>query len=175
MMQERFDRSFFERDVLEVAPELTGSVLSRKYPDGRTETWTITEVEAYRGEEDRACHANRGLTPRTRIMYGRGGHLYMYLIYGMYWMLNVVTGKENQPQAVLIRGLRGVYGPGRLTRRLALDRGFYGEDLCESGRIWIGPGTDRLPVQKGARIGIDYAGDPWVNLPWRFYTETREV
>ncbi len=97
----------------------------------------ITETEAYRGGEDLACHASKGLTPRTRVMFGEGGYLYMYLIYGMYWMMNVVTGPEGVPQAVLFRGLRELSGPGRLTRLLGVDQSFYGEDLVQSGRIWI--------------------------------------
>ena len=101
--------------------------------------WQIsgTEVEAYRGSEDRACHASKGRTPRTEIMYHEGGRLYVYLIYGMYWMLNVVTGGENDPQAVLIRGVENFPGPGKLTRSFGIDRTFYGEDLTISERIWF--------------------------------------
>ena len=86
----RLKRDFFSRDVLEVAPELLGKNLVRKV-EGQIEKYLITEVEAYRGEKDLACHASKGRTPRTEIMYHNGGLVYVYLIYGMYWMLNIVT------------------------------------------------------------------------------------
>jgi DNA-3-methyladenine glycosylase len=167
-MGNRLTRDFYCRDVLEVAPELLGKKLVRKYPDGTLSGYLITETEAYRGGEDQACHASRGRTPRTEVMFHRGGHLYMYFIYGMYWMLNVVTGPEEVPQAVLMRGVREASGPGRLTRALKLDRGFYGEDLVHSGRIWIEEGIQSPPYESTPRIGIDYAGEPWKDLPWRF-------
>ena len=91
-MNKRLGREFYSQDVLEVAPQLLGKHLVRIYPDGTKATYIITETEAYRGGEDLACHASKGRTPRTEVMFGDGGHLYMYLIYGMYWMLNVVTG-----------------------------------------------------------------------------------
>ena len=136
----------------------------RKYP--------ITEVEAYRGEEDLACHASKGRTARTEIMYAQGGHIYVYLIYGMYWMLNIVTGNENNPQAVLIRGIKGYDGPGKLTRELGIDKSFYGEDLCTSPRIWIESNGEKNSYQTAPRIGIDYSGDLWKTKPWRFFINT---
>jgi len=167
-MDKRLGREFYDRDVLEVAPELIGKKILRIFPDGTRGTFMITETEAYRGEEDRACHASRGRTTRTEVMYRRGGHIYMYLIYGMYWMLNIVTASENVPQAVLIRGIREASGPGRLTRLLQLDRDFYGEDLVSSERLWIETGDTIPEVETTPRIGIDYAGEPWKDLPWRF-------
>jgi DNA-3-methyladenine glycosylase len=95
-------REFFTRDVLTVAPELLGKILVCK-SEGEFLRYRITETEAYRGAEDLACHACKGRTARTEAMFHTGGVLYVYLIYGMYWMLNVVTGIENEPQAVLIR------------------------------------------------------------------------
>jgi DNA-3-methyladenine glycosylase len=164
----RLDRSFYLRDVLEVAPDLLGKCLVRIGPDGSRSGFTITETEAYRGGEDLACHASRGRTPRTEVMFGPGGHVYMYLIYGMYWMLNIVTGTEGTPQAVLIRGLKEVSGPGRLTRLVGLTREHYGEDLVNSDRLWI-EDTGRVPrFSTGPRIGVDYAGDPWKDKPWRY-------
>ena len=169
MIQLRLEESFFTRDVLEVALELPGKYLMIKNSDNSVSRYMITEVEAYRGEEDLACHASKGRTARTEIMFHRGGHLYIYLIYGMYWMLNVVTGLENIPQAVLIRGLKGLDGPGKITKHLGIDRSYYGENLNVSERIWIeGPGK-RLKIIKGPRIGIDYAGEYWSGLEWRFY------
>ena len=166
-MGRRLDRAFYSRDVLEVAPQLLGQHLVRIGPDGEKSSFVITETEAYRGGEDLACHASKGMTPRTEVMFGEGGHLYMYLIYGMYWMMNVVCGDEGVPQAVLFRGLREASGPGRLTRLVGVNRAFYGEDLVSSERIWI-EASDSLPAYStGPRVGIDYAGDPWKNMPWR--------
>jgi len=167
-MGRRFPRDFYERDVLEVAPQLLGQHLVRVGPEGRLSTYVITETEAYRGEEDLACHASKGRTPRTEVMYGKGGHLYMYLIYGMYWMMNVVTGPADVPQAVLFRGVRQADGPGKLTRLVGLDGGFYGEDLVSSTRIWIEESGNRPEYSAGPRVGIGYAKDPWKSKPWRF-------
>lgn len=164
----RLDRDFYRQDVLEVAPRLLGQHLVRMGEDGSRTSWVITETEAYRGIEDLACHASKGRTARTAVMFGDGGHLYMYLIYGMYWMMNVVTGTEGVPQAVLFRGLREISGPGRLTRLIGVDGSYYGEDLVHSGRIWI-EWTGTAPSHtSGPRVGIDYAGAPWTDMPWRF-------
>ncbi|MEN8230547.1 MAG: DNA-3-methyladenine glycosylase [Bacteroidota bacterium] len=167
-MNYRLGREFYRQDVLEVAPRLLGQHLVRVSQDGTKSTFVITETEAYRGGEDKACHASKGQTRRTEVMFGDGGHLYMYLIYGMYWMLNVVTGREGVPQAVLFRGLRETSGPGRLTRLIDVDGDFYGEDLVGSQRIWLEDSGIRPDYSTGPRIGIDYAGDPWKDMPWRF-------
>ena len=97
------DREFFRRDVLCVAPDLVGRILVRRLPDGTLLRARITETEAYRGEQDTACHASRGRTQRTEVLYHDGGTIYVYLCYGMHWMLNIVTGHADEPQAVLIR------------------------------------------------------------------------
>ena len=164
----RLTREFFIRDVLEVAPDLIGRELVLAGANGSDTKHIITEAEAYRGEEDRACHAFRGRTPRTEIMYHHGGMVYMYFVYGMYWMLNIVTGSIDIPQAALIRGVEGISGPGRLTRNLAIDGSFYGEDLTSSSRIWISESRKELKYIATPRIGIDYSGIPWKELPWRF-------
>ncbi|MFO7851275.1 MAG: DNA-3-methyladenine glycosylase [Bacteroidota bacterium] len=165
----RLNRDFFTRDVLEVAPSLPGKLLCVNDADGITGKYMITEVEAYRGEEDKACHVSRGRTSRNEIMYQRGGFIYMYLIYGMYWMLNIVTAEKEIPQAVLIRGIKGFHGPGKLTRHLNLDGSFYGEDVCESERIWLEDQGIHVEVKQGKRIGIDYAGSYWRDIEWRYY------
>jgi DNA-3-methyladenine glycosylase len=96
--------------------------------------------------------------------------VYMYFIYGMYWMLNVVAGEADNPQAALLRGVSGFNGPGKLTRALCIDGSFYGEDLTISGRIWIEDrGRKYSSVKNGVRIGIKYSGEPWVSKLWRFY------
>lgn len=165
----RVERDFFIRDVLEVAPELLSVVMAVRSPDGEIRRFRITETEAYRGAEDEACHASKGRTPRTEIMYHEGGKLYVYLVYGMHWMLNIVTGEINNPQAVLIRGVENMCGPGKVTKTLGIDRSFYGEDLTTSTRIWL-EGSGIVPeFRTGRRIGIDYAGDYWKTRPWRYY------
>jgi DNA-3-methyladenine glycosylase len=164
----RLARDFYTRDVLEVAPGLIGKVLAVRSETG-TFKKIITEVEAYRGPEDKACHASKGRTRRTEIMYHEGGMVYVYFVYGMYWMLNVVAGETDNPQAVLIRGVEGCNGPGKLTVRMAINGSFYGEDLTISDRIWIEDTGVKLRWGTGNRIGIDYAGDPWKSKPWRYF------
>jgi DNA-3-methyladenine glycosylase len=164
----RLFREFYSRDVLEVAPGLIGKVLVVRSGQQFFKN-VITEVEAYRGSEDKACNASRGRTRRTEIMYHEGGKIYVYFVYGMYWMLNVVAGKTDIPQAALIRGVEGCPGPGKLTRMIAIDGSYYGEDLTISERIWIEDTGLNLPYGTGTRIGIDYAGDKWKNKPWRYF------
>ena len=164
----RLGADFYADDVLKVAPLLLGKKLVRVFPDGKITEYIITETEAYRGEEDLACHASKGRTSRTEIMYHEGGYVYVYLIYGMYWMLNFVTGRKEEPQAVLIRGLKGLPGPGRITRQLLIDRSFYGEDLRISARIFICDHAEKVSYHKYTRIGVDYAGEIWKNKLWRF-------
>jgi len=169
-MENRLSREFFTRDVLDVAPDLLGKLLVRRFDDGSVQKFIINEVEAYRGEEDLACHASKGRSKRTEIMYHEGGHLYVYLIYGMYWMLNIVTSKKEIPQAVLIRGIEEINGPGKLTKKLDIEKSFYGEDMISSERIWIESKVYSIEkkIYTTPRIGIDYSGDNWKNKPWRY-------
>ena len=167
-MISRINKDFFTRDVLELAPALLGMQLIRHDGKGNLQSFTITETEAYRGEEDLACHVSKGRTTRTEIMYHEGGVLYVYLIYGMHWMLNIVTGKAEMPQAILIRGVQGVCGPGRLTKALGIDKSFNGEDLTLSPRIWLEDNVVNPAFITTPRIGIDYAGPVWKNKSWRF-------
>lgn len=164
----RIKRTFFMRDVLLIAPALLGKNLVRKFNDGHVRRYIITEVEAYRGTKDLACHASKGRTARTDVMYHEGGVVYVYLIYGLYWLLNIVAGKEGDASAVLIRGLEGISGPGRVGKQLQLNKSFYGEDLSTSNRIWIEDSIFKPKYIKTPRIGIDYAGEPWISKPWRF-------
>ena len=167
----RMSRNFFIRDVLLVAPGLIGKTLVTRSANNSYSRFIITETEAYRGVEDKACHACRGKTARTEVMFQQGGKVYVYFVYGMYWMLNFVTGEENNPQAVLIRGTDKYNGPGKLTRALGIDKSFYGEDLTSSDRIWIEDTGFITKVKTGRRIGIDYAGEPWKSKLWRYYTD----
>jgi DNA-3-methyladenine glycosylase len=163
----RFGYDFYEIDVLNLAPALLGQYLVYINPEGIVNRFMITETEAYRGEEDLACHASKGRTLRTEIMYNKGGSLYIYLIYGMHWMLNIVAGSKNEPQAALIRGIEGFDGPGKLTRALGIDKSFNGEDLVKSNRIWITDSGMRPDYITTPRIGIGYAGE-WKDKPWRY-------
>lgn len=163
----RLNRDFYSRDVLVVAPDLLGKNLVVHGAD-LAESYTITEVEAYRGEEDLASHARFGKTARNSIMYGTAGFLYIYLIYGMYWMLNIVTGPAGNPQAILVRGLKNLPGPGVLTRQLGIDKSWHGEDLVTSGRIWIEESDAKPQIMQKPRVGINYAGEPWISHAWRF-------
>ena len=168
-MTDRLSPDFFLRDVLDVAPELIGKLLVRQYEDGRIEKYRIIETEAYRGTEDLACHASKGRTPRTEVMFQEGGTVYVYLIYGMYWLLNLVTGNEGNASAVLIRGIEGCSGPGRVGRQLQLDKSFYEENLFNSSRIWVEDAESVTEIKTSKRIGIGYSGEEWENKLWRFY------
>ncbi len=167
-MNPRLGPDFFSRDALVIAPEILGKTLIRQMPDGTRICLPVSEVEVYRGMEDRANHASKGMTERNRVMFGEGGKIYMYLIYGMHWMFNIVTGNEGNPEALLIRGAGEIKGPGRVTQKLSMGRDFYGEDLGNSERIWIEDGPTVKSYITSPRVGIDYAGEPWVSMPWRF-------
>lgn len=172
MKNTRLESMFFQRNVLEVAPDLLGKTLVRTFDDGTIVRHLITETEAYSGNGDLACHASKGITARTEVMFREGGLVYVYFIYGMYWMLNFVTGIEGEASAVLIRGLEGISGPGKVGKALQLNRSFYAEDLATSERIWIEDTENHPDIIATPRIGIDYAGEPWVSKPWRFIAKT---
>lgn len=167
-MTARLKKDFYIKDTVTVAKELIGKSLVRRFSDGTLKRYIITETEAYCGEEDMACHASKGRTPRTDIMYHEGGVLYVYLIYGMYWMLNIVTGPENYPAAVLIRGINLIKGSGKTGKELKIDKSFYGENTFSSDRIWIEDAPTVQRIETAKRIGIDYSGEIWKNMPWRF-------
>lgn len=169
-MTKRLDQQFFLADAVDVAQALVGKVLVRRFDSGLIIRRQITETEAYRGEDDRACHASKGLTPRTKVMYQQGALVYVYLIYGMYWMLNFVCSEAGFPAAVLIRSVEGTSGPGRVGRLLGLDGSFYGEDLTVSQRIWLEDHGNTPQIKASARIGVAYAGS-WALKPWRFTAE----
>lgn len=165
--------SFFRRDVTEVAPSLLGKTLVRKFDDGSLQKFIITETEAYRGKDDKACHAHKGKTKRTEVMFREGGLVYVYLIYGMYWLLNIVSGEEGDASAVLIRGIENTSGPGRVGKALQLNKSFYGENLSTSERLWIEDSDIEPQIKSLPRVGIDYAGEPWISIPWRFVISSK--
>lgn len=131
----------------------------------------ITEVEAYDGPHDKASHASRGITPRTKTMFGEPGFWYVYFTYGIHWMLNIVTGAEGYPAAVLIRGTEAVSGPGRLTKYFHVTGTLNKKPATKVSGLWIEDRGKRIPcsrIQKSARIGVDYAGPVWAKKEYRF-------
>ncbi len=187
-MPRALPRSFYARDTVTVARELLGCVLVRRLR-GATLRGRIVETEAYVGEEDLACHARAGRTPRTDVMYGPPGFAYVYFTYGMHHLLNAVTEPAGKPAAVLLRAVeplsgiermsraRGVQalhllgsGPGKLCQAFGLDLAWNRADLC-AGDLEIEPGepvTDSR-VLASARIGCQSVAAPWAAMPWRFY------
>ena len=155
-------------DAVTGAKTLVGAWLCRRLEDGSVVRRRITETEAYCGEEDTACHAHKGRTARTDVMYSPGGCAYVYLCYGMHEMLNVVTGPEGRPEAVLIRGVEGAEGPGRLTKLLKIDRSLNREDLVRSNRLWLESDGARVKFTSAPRIGIAYASKRDQSRKWRF-------
>ncbi len=165
--------------------------------DGQRVSGLILETEAYDGESDQACHARSGRTERNAMMYGAAGHAYVYFTYGMHWMLNCVCGPVGYPAAVLLRAILPLEGldfiaarrsgiaeklwcdgPAKLTKALSIDKDQNGADLCSpKDEIFIekGPEIPEKDVQRTPRIGIQYAGEPWLSQPWRFVVSARAV
>jgi len=169
-MANKLKRNFFLRPVVEVAKDILG-----KYIIVEGKKAKIIETEAYLGKKDRASHSFGGkITPRNKIEYSIGGHIYIYLVYGMYWQLNVTTGLKECPECFLIRAIdakeyiKKTNGPGKLCRYLNLDKSFYGEDVTKSKRIWFEDKEAKLSLISTARIGIDYAGSYWAKRKLRF-------
>ena len=163
------DKKFFTQDGYTLAQRMIGKYICR-CTDGVVSRYRITETECYIGTGDTACHAHKGKTARTEIMWAEGGVCYVYLCYGIHNLLNFISGDENQPQGVLIRGVKGFDGPGKLTKALQIDRSFNGEDLTASERIWLETG-DSLPYKATPRIGIGYADKKDQDALWRFVAE----
>lgn len=181
MRAKRLTRSFYTQPTLKVAQQLLGKYIVRKIGSKKL-VGKIIETEAYIGPKDRASHAYGGkVTPRNKAEYLVGGHIYIYLIYGMYWQLNITTSEEGKPECVLIRALEVpgedknvASGPGKLCRYLKLDKSFYGEDLTRSRRIWVEDRGEIIKpshIKRTPRIGIDYAGPYWSKKKWRFLLE----
>jgi len=174
MKRKKLGRRFYNRPTLRVAKELLGKYIVRKI--GKKElAGKIIETEAYIGPKDKASHAYGGkITFRNWVEYLIGGHIYIYLVYGMYWQLNIVTAKEGKPECVLIRALdidKLADGPGKVCCYLKLDKSFNGEDLTKSKRIWLENRGEKIrssQILATRRIGIDYAGPYWSRRKWRF-------
>ena len=162
------DADFFARKTLAVARDLIGMYLVTT-EGGRSRAFRITETEAYVGPHDLASHSSKGRTKRTEVMFGHPGTFYIYLIYGMYWMLNVVTEQHGFPSAVLIRGVEGFSGPGRVTKALGITNSIQAAPASKKTGIWFEDRGDAKPkIVRTARIGVDYAGPVWSKKPYRF-------
>ena len=180
-------KRFFERSAKVVAEDLLGKYLVRRFADGRILAEMITEVEIYDGPNDRASHAchtgadgqkraDRGKTKRTAPMFETGGIFYVYLCYGMYQMLNIVTGEKDYPAAILIRATDKTKGPGRLTRKFAVDKKFNGALAKRTTGLWFedrGVVVGPKKIIRAPRTGVDYAGDVWKNKKYKFYIKER--
>ena len=165
----RLSVSDYAVDAVTAAKMLLGKWLCRRLPNGRVLKARIVETEAYCGESDTACHAHCGKTERNAPMYEAGGIAYVYLCYGMHNLLNVVTGPKDYPEAVLIRGVEGAIGPGRVTKLLQIDRSLNREPLATSRFLWIEDDDTNPPRFKATpRIGIAYATKRDQNSKRRF-------
>ena len=160
---DRLDDHFFHRPCPEVARDLVGKLLVY-----RGQCLRISETEVYCGENDTACHASKGRTKRTEVMYMSAGTVYVYLCYGMHWMLNIVTGEEHQPEAVLIRSCEEAGGPGKLTKALGITGEQNRSSVVTSEDLWIGDDGFRCEVETAKRVGIGYASQEDQDRLWRF-------
>jgi DNA-3-methyladenine glycosylase len=187
----KLPRSFYEQSTVDVAKLLLGKFLVRKHPDGAS-VGRIVETEAYIGPQDLACHAAKGRTKRTEVMFGAAGHAYVYFIYGFYSMLNLVTEAKDYPAAVLIRAVEPVKGmelmkqrrrsdelrnlasgPGKLCQAFAIDRSLNGADVCAKDLYIEDRGGPPPRILSTARIGVDYAGK-WKDKRLRFIVRGSE-
>lgn len=160
---ERLTYAFFHRPCLEVARELVGKLL---VVNGKR--FRISETEAYCGEADTACHAHKGKTKRTEVLYADAGNLYIYLCYGIHWLLNIVTGEPGQPEAVLIRACLEAPGPGKLTKALGITGTLNRESAVSSPELWIEDDGFSCEVETAKRVGIGYASQEDQDRLWRF-------
>ncbi len=157
------DQKFYEQDPVTVARALVGKILVCGEKRLR-----ISETEVYWGEEDTACHAHKGRTQRTEVMYAQGGTIYVYLCYGMHWMLNIVTGREGDPQAVLIRACMEAPGPGRLTKAFGITGQLNGCHILKQEQLKIEDDGFKCQIEADKRVGIGYASQEDQDRLWRF-------
>ncbi len=166
---------FFRRDSHQVARELLGRHLCQPGPDGSVRRFPVTELEVYDGFEDRASHASKGRTARNAVMFGPGGFWYVYLCYGMHWMLNITTREEGYPAALLVRGAGGWGGPGKLTKALGLNKLTNELSATPDSGLWFEDAAavvEEDQVERLPRVGVDYAGPEWSAKPWRLRWKT---
>lgn len=165
MQRLRYD--FFHRECLEVAQDLVGKLLVRQTPEGIVRL-RIYETEAYCGEADTACHAHKGRTKRTEVLYADAGTIYVYLCYGIHWLLNFVTGAEGSPQAVLIRACAEAPGPGKLTKMLSITGQLNRQSIFGQNELWVEDDGKRYEICPDKRVGIGYASQEDQDRLWRF-------
>ena len=158
----KLDYDFYHRPCLEVAHDLVGKVLVCGDKQLR-----ISETEAYVGEADTACHAHKGKTGRTEVMYMKAGTIYIYLCYGVHWLLNIVTGEVDQPEAVLIRACVDANGPGKLTKALGITGKLNRSNICDEA-LYIMDDGFQCEVTTDKRVGIGYATQEDQDRLWRF-------
>lgn len=180
MSDKPLPRAFYERDTVEVARDLLGCRLFRQV-GRRLQVARVVETEAYCGPADLACHAAKGLTPRTKPMFGPAGHAYVYFVYGLHHCLNAVTEGPGSGTAVLVRAVEPLEGfedgirtdgPARLTKALSIDKSLNELDLTVGSGLWFAaPDAPRGRIEVGTRIGVDYAGE-WARRPWRFWLQS---
>ena len=164
----RLEKEFFNMPAYDVAPMLIGKLLCRKR-GSELLCARITETECYYGFDDSASHAHKGMTERNSVMFGEGGKTYIYLCYGIHNLLNITTGHEGHPEAVLIRGVVGAQGPGRVTKYLDIGRDLNRISVCEdNSAIWIEEDGYVPNVVRSKRVGIDYAQEKDREILWRF-------
>lgn len=162
----KLTETFFRRPCLEVARDLVGKVLVCGGKRLR-----ISETEAYCGEEDTACHAHKGRTKRTEVMYLEAGTIYVYLCYGMHWMLNIVTGEVDAPEAVLIRACVDADGPGKLTKALGITGEYNRQHICRREDLYMEDDGFRCGITTDKRVGIGYASQEDQDKLWQFKME----
>lgn len=162
---------FFNRNSVVVAKDLLGKYLVREV-NGEIFRLKIVEAEAYEGREDKASHAHRGETPRNTPMFGDPGVIYVYFTYGIHWMLNLTCGPKGHPAAVLVRGIEGIIGPARLTKKLLIDKTLNNKKLGKKTGLWVEEVTaeenKKNKIIKTPRIGTDSAGPIWKKKLYRF-------
>ena len=164
---ERLTYDFFHRHALEVAPDLVGKLLVHNNRFLR-----ISETEAYCGVTDTACHAHKGRTRRTEVLYADAGTIYIYLCYGMHWLMNVITGDAEDPQGVLIRACVEAEGPGKLTKKLGITGEQNRGSVVDSPDLWIADDGFRCRIRRDKRVGIGYASQEDQDRLWRFILDT---
>lgn len=164
---QRLQYEFYHRECLDVAKDLVGKILVRKTANGELRM-RISETEAYCGEADTACHAHKGRTARTEVLYAEAGTIYVYLCYGMHWMLNIVTGEKEDPQAVLIRACVDANGPGKLTKALGITGELNRKSILETEDFRLEDDGSRYEILADKRVGIGYAAQEDQDRLWRF-------
>ena len=166
----RLPYEFYHRPCLVVARDLVGKVLVHNEQRLR-----ISETESYCGENDTACHAHKGRTMRTEVLYADAGTIYVYLCYGVHWLLNIITGDVDDPQGVLIRACVDAEGPGKLTKKLGISGSLNRKSAVTSDELWIEDDGFRCDIELDKRVGIGYASQEDQDKLWRFKLKKETV